>query len=468
MESTLRKAIVVVLLWMATGAVAWPQALPDFTGLVEENEVSVVNVQAIRSVQSDGFTRGGPESPHPDFDEFWRRFFGAPEDQDPDAETMSSGSGFIISADGYVLTNRHVVENAAEVQVRLNDRRVYDAEVVGSDPLSDIALLRIESNGLDPVRIGDSDALKPGQWVLAIGSPFNFEYSVTAGIVSAVNRSFPNQNYVPFIQTDVPINRGNSGGPLINMDGEVVGINSQIYSYTGGFMGLSFAIPIEVAMDVVEQLKTNGRVVRGWLGVGIQAVDQDLANAMGLDKVIGAAVNGVMPGSPAENGGLQVGDVIVAYEGQEVTRHSALPPMVGVTSPGTTARLTIVRDGRRQPLRLEIGERPGTDEIQLAENNESDRDAGRLGLVVDDLTADQRADLGLEEGVVVTRVTGRNAHRARIMPGDIILSLDNQPISSARAFEQRALAFEPGDTVALLVRRGRLSTFATIRIPGED
>lgn len=467
MESTLRTGIVASLLWMATAAVAWAQALPDFTGLVEENEVSVVNVQATRSVRSNGFTRG-PDSPHPDYDEFWRRFFGAPEDQDPDAETMSSGSGFIISADGYVLTNRHVVEDAAEVQVRLKDRRVFDAEVVGSDPLSDIALLRIETNGLDPVRIGDSDALKAGQWVLAIGSPFNFEYSVTAGIVSAVNRSFPNQNYVPFIQTDVPINRGNSGGPLINMNGEVVGINSQIYSYTGGFMGLSFAIPIEVAMEVVEQLKTNGRVVRGWLGVGIQPVDQNLANALELKDVIGAAVNEVMPGGPAQKGGLQVGDVIIAYEGREVTRHSDLPPMVGATAPGTTAVVTIVRDGRQQPVRLEIGERPGDDEIQVADDSTNDRDAGQLGLVVDDLTADQRADLGLEAGVIVTRVAGRNARRAGIMPGDVILSLDNEPVSSARAFEQRARQFEPGDTVALLVRRGRLSTFATIRIPGEN
>ena len=467
MENTLRTAIVAVLLWMATVAVVWAQALPDFTGLVEENEISVVNVQAVRSVRSDGFARR-PDSPQPEFDEFWRRFFGVPEHEGPDAETTSSGSGFIISADGYVLTNHHVVEDAVEVEVRLKDRRVFDAEVVGSDPLSDIALLRIESNGLDPVRIGDSDALKPGQWVLAIGSPFNFEYSVTAGIVSAVNRSFANQNYVPFIQTDVPINRGNSGGPLINMDGEVVGINSQIYSYTGGFMGLSFAIPIEVAMDVVEQLKTNGRVVRGWLGVGIQAVDQNLANALGLKKVIGAAVNDVMPGSPAETGGLQVGDVIVAYEGREVTRQSDLPPMVGATPPGTRARLTIVRDGQPQPLRLEIGERPSGGQIQLAGDNASDGDASQLGFVVDDLTADQREDLGLEEGVVVTRVTGRNARRAGIEPGDIIRSVDNEPVGSARALERRAREFEPGDTVALLVRSGPLSRFVTIRIPGQN
>ncbi|TDJ31920.1 MAG: Do family serine endopeptidase [Gammaproteobacteria bacterium] len=467
MEAMLRTAMVAALLWMATSAAGFTQTLPDFTGLVEANENSVVNVQAIRSARTNGFARR-PESPHPDFDEFWQRFFGAPGDQDPDAETASSGSGFIISADGYILTNHHVVENAAEVQVRLKDRRVYDAEVIGSDPLSDIALLRIESNGLNPVRLGDSSVLKPGQWVLAIGSPFNFEYTVTAGIVSAVNRSFPNQNYVPFIQTDVPINRGNSGGPLINMEGEVIGINSQIYSYTGGYMGLSFAIPIEVAMDVVEQLKTNGRVVRGWLGVGIQAVDQDLANALGLKKVIGAAVNDVMPGSPAQNGGLQVGDVIVVYAGQEVTRHSDLPPMVGATAPGTSAQMTIVRDGRRQPLKLQIGERPGDDEILVAEANANDRDAGRLGLIVDDLTAEQRADLGLEGGVVVSRVIGRSARRAGIAPGDVIVTLDNQKVDSARAFERRAHEFEPGDTVALLVRRGRLSTFVTIRIPDEN
>lgn len=464
MSKTWKRWTAVVSLLLVTAGTAAAASLPDFTGIVEKNGPAVVNVQAVIS-QPEGAMPAGAQGMPPDF----FRFFGIPMPrQQPGAgEEMSLGSGFIISSDGYILTNNHVVAHASKVTVKLSDRRDYTAKVVGADPSYDIALLKIDAKNLPTVSIGDSSTLKPGQWVLAIGSPYGLNHTVTAGIVSAVGRSLgTDQPYVPFIQTDVPINRGNSGGPLFNLDGQVVGINSQIFSNSGGYMGLSFAIPIDVAMNAVQQLKTKGYVSRGMIGVEVQPLSQSLAKSMKLGSESGALVATIVPGSPAEKAGVHVGDLITAFNGQPVYDASDLPPMVGLAPIGSIAKLSVLRDGKPLTLnvRIEAAPRNAADLAAVQGRAESGND---LGLVVENITAQQRSQLGLKngEGVLITRVLGPAAMQAGLQPGDVILMVGQRSVGSAKAFDQALQGYKPGDDVMLLVRRDNVTQFIAIPVP---
>jgi serine protease Do len=449
------------------------QTLPDFTELVEEAGPSVVNIEATRTAEAAA--RQGPNNiPPEDMPELFRRFF----EQQPGMPQMprdrtSMGTGFIISADGYVLTNHHVIDGADQVIVRLRDRRELEAEVVGSDAQSDVALLKLEESGLPAARIGDSSTLKPGQWMVAIGSPFGFEHSVTAGIVSALGRAsqMAGQQYVPFIQTDVPINRGNSGGPLLNIRGEVVGINSQIFSNTGGYMGVSFAIPIEVAMDVVEQLKDKGFVSRGLLGVQIQEVTRDMAQTLGLPRPGGALVGGFSPDSVAEKAGVQRGDVVLKFGDVTINRSSDLPPAVGATRPGTRVDVTVFREGRERVIPVTVGELPREATAQAGGSGERrNAPSNPLGLVVDDLTAEQREPLGLKdgEGVVISAIRGIAGRRAGLNEGDIVLMVGRTSVGSTEEFNDAVKGAKPGEPVMLLIRRGEATQFVTVTPPRED
>ena len=450
---------------------AQAQQLPDFTQLVEKNATAVVNVQA---------THTGDNSPQDiqvdpqDVPEIFRRFFGP---QGPgghprfNGTRVSLGSGFIISSDGYVLTNNHVIDGADQIVVRLSDRRELDAKVIGTDADSDIALLKVKATGLPTVTLGDSSKLKPGQWVVAIGSPFNFDHTVTHGIVSYVGRGFggADQQYVPFIQTDVPINRGNSGGPLFNLDGQVVGINSQIYSNTGSSVGISFAIPINVAMNTVEQLKATGHVERGMIGVQIQNMDRAMAKSLGLPNAEGALVANITPGSGADKAGVQVQDVILAFNGHAIEQSSDLPPLVGNTKPDSKAELKIFRDGKTLTVPVTVGALP-TDKTHVASlGGGAEKSGNALGLVVEDLTAEQRKQLGLkDQGVVVTDVRGPAAQRTPLQPGDVVLMVGRRSVKNAAEFNGAVKDVKPGDSVMLLVRRDDLTQFVAVTVPKPD
>lgn len=465
--------LVLLIMSLATSSLH-ASALPAFTDLVRENTPAVVNISTTQS-RGEGEGRGleMPELPedHP-FHEFFDRFRRGPGGEGPGPfDARSLGSGFIISDDGYVLTNYHVVQNADEVVVRLSDRRQYVAQVVGHDERSDVALLRIDATDLPTVSIGSSGDLEVGEWVLAIGSPFGFEHSATAGIVSAKQRSLPQDNYVPFIQTDVAINPGNSGGPLFNLDGEVVGINSHIYSRTGGFMGLSFAIPIELAMDVVEQLRTTGRVSRGWLGVLIQDVSRDLAESFDMDRPYGALVAQVVPESPAAQAGLEVGDVIIRFRGEEVTTSSALPPMVGRTPVDTEAEVTIIRDGSEQSLTVVLGELPEDDAQARGARPEAETEpdtAELLGMRLRELDNEQLQERGLDRGgVLVERVGDGPAAGAGVRRNDVILMLNQKETPTVGDLE-RVVEDLPRDRwVPMLVHRDGSPRYIGLRLP-ED
>lgn len=457
-----------MLLTIASSGVAAIRELPDFTELVEKSSPAVVNISTTTKVTQESMQRQhrdlGPEAP---FDDFLRRFFGDEFGGGGGGEEFnerSLGSGFIISSDGYVLTNNHVIRDADEVVVRLSDRREFVAEVIGSDKRSDVALLKIDSAGLPVAKIGKSEDLKVGSWVLAIGSPFGFEHSVTAGIVSAMGRSLPNENYVPFIQTDVAINPGNSGGPLYNLEGEVVGINSQIYSRTGGFMGLSFAIPIDMAMHVVEQLRSQGHVSRGWLGILIQDVTRELAESFGMSKPIGALVARVLPDSPAAAAGIEVGDVIVAYRGREVSSSSALPPMVGATAVGSEAEVKVMRDGKPITLKIKISELPEEDEVRVAQRDDPNVSIERLNLVVMNLTQEQLAELEGKNGVIVESVQTGAASRAGIRRGDLLMRFDNVEIRDAAHLKELANGLTAGKSVPVLVQRRGSPIFLALKV----
>ncbi|CAI8776213.1 putative periplasmic serine endoprotease DegP-like [Methylocaldum szegediense] len=441
--------------------------LPDFTGLVERNSAAVVNISTSQKVNAtEPQLPDGIEIPEgTPFDDFFRRFFGEGGGGQP-SEVKSLGSGFIVSEDGYVLTNHHVVKDADEIVVRLQDRRELVAKVVGSDKRSDIALLKIDANHLPVVKMGSADKLKVGEWVLAIGSPFGFDHSVTAGIVSAKGRSLPSDNYVPFIQTDVAINPGNSGGPLFNLDGEVVGVNSQIYSRTGGFMGLSFAIPIEVAMQVVEQLKTQGRVSRGWLGVQVQDVTRELAESFGMKKPQGALVSRVLEKSPAEAAGIQVGDVIIEFNGQEVNDSPSLPPMVGMAKVGETATIKVIRHGSTRELKVKIGSLPEDEGTMLgSEEAPGARTFDRLGLSVSNLTAEQREQMEIpRHGVLVQAVNPGPAYDAGIRRGDVILRIQDQVIKDVNHFNEVVKSLPKGKSIAVLVQRRGGSSFLALKL----
>jgi len=446
-------------------AVSWTTAhadLPDFRDLVKESSPAVVNISTVQHAQQSSSLSGQYGMPD-DMPEIFRHFFGRqfPQGPAPRRDSNSLGSGFIVSDDGYILTNNHVVQDADEIIVRLNDRRELEAVLIGADPSSDLAVLKVDADDLPTVELGDSDKLDVGEWVVAIGSPFGFDYSVTAGIVSAKGRSLPNENYVPFIQTDVAINPGNSGGPLFNLDGQVVGINSQIYTRSGGFMGVSFAIPINVAMDVAEQLKSKGKVSRGWLGVVIQEVNKDLAESFGLDRAAGALVVQVVDGSPAEASGLVSGDIIVKVNGKAVQLSSDLPHLIGRLRAGDTAKLSVVRAGKRKTIDVEIGALPESDEIQLSSNTPpAERKSNRLGLVVSDIPAGKSA----EQGVVVTDVNRGPASMSGVIRGDVITMINGQRISSVADFE-RVVKDLPGkrSVPMRIVRRGQAS-FIPLRI----
>jgi len=449
-------------LWLTTALVH--AQLPDFTELVEEASPAVVNISTIQKAQ--GRFHGNMELPEgvPDI---FRHFFGMPEGgprgQAP--ERTSLGSGFIVSRDGYVLTNNHVIDGAEQIFVRLNDRREFEAKLIGSDASSDLALLKVEADRLPTVQIGKSEKLKVGEWVIAIGSPFGFDYSVTAGIVSAKGRSLPNENYVPFIQTDVAINPGNSGGPLFNLEGEVVGINSQIYTRSGGFMGLSFAIPMDVAMEVVAQLKENGHVTRGWLGVVIQEVDKSLAESFGLEKAAGALVSQLVPDGPAAQGGLQPGDIITAFNGKDVVLSSDLPHLVGRVRPGTEAKVTIVRHGKTKQLTVEIGALPsdGIAKVNGHNKHKGTPTTNRLGVAVVNLTPQQQKQLDIQ-GVMVKTVGPGPGANAGLVAGDVITMIHNDLVRDIQDFERVVENLPANRAVPMqIVRRGN-AMFIPLRV----
>ncbi len=458
-----------------TGRSLLAGTLPEFTALVEKAGPAVVNISTRQTSTPPALPRGHPIPNLPEdspLNDFFRRFFGEQgEDMlpDEDIQSRSLGSGFIISNDGYVMTNTHVVEGADEIIVRTNDRREFFATVVGTDKRSDIALIKVDATLLPTVRIGSAKDLKVGEWVLAIGSPFGFDHSATAGIVSAKGRSLPSENYVPFIQTDVAINPGNSGGPLFNLEGDVVGVNSQIYSRTGGFMGLSFAIPIDVAMDVADQLKRTGHVTRGWLGILIQDVTRDLAETFRMPQPMGALVAQVVPDGPAAASGIQAGDVILDFNGTPILESSALPPLVGVHPVGQPAKVTVLRRGETRVIDLTIGELPEESQLSGKKDNQvQPNKANRIGLVVEDLSDEDREQLGADKaGVFVAKVEKGAAERAGIRVGDILLMIDNKEVTSAMQLRELLEHIEPGRSIAALIQRNEGRIFVAIRIPKD-
>jgi serine protease Do len=465
-----RAVLLCLLLWVPSSLLAQGRELPDFTDLAEKQGPTVVNISTTQ-MRERRSGQGGPniEEDDPLYD-FFRRFIPRPPGpgQPPrELESRSLGSGFIISAEGYILTNAHVVDAADEITVRLTDKREFKARVIGADRRTDLALIKIEAAGLPTVRMGDPNKLKVGEWVVAIGSPFGFDSTVTAGIVSAKGRSLPQENFVPFIQTDVAINPGNSGGPLFNMRGEVVGINSQIYSRTGGFMGLSFAIPIDVAMDVQGQLRQFGRVSRGRIGVVIQEVSKELADSFGLAKPSGALVNAVEKGGPAEKAGVETGDIILRFDGKPVSSSSELPRIVGNTKPGSRASVEIWRKGVTREVTVTVGE---LIEDRVAGRTErrgkpTEQAANRLGFAVTDLTADQKREMKVSAGVVIEDV--QNSRRADVRAGDVITAVTAKgrttEVKSSDQFNRYLAQLERSTTLTLHIRRGESNLFVTVK-----
>jgi serine protease Do len=432
------------------------QTLPDFAAVVEANKAAVVNITSTKTASPASgrlapFDFGDPDD-NPFFD-FFRRF----EAPRPQVPMRGVGSGFIVQSDGVILTNAHVVEGADEVRVKLTDRREFKGKVQGIDHVTDVAVVKIDAKGLSTVKIGDPSKIRVGEWVLAIGSPFGFENSVTAGIVSATSRSLPEGTYVPFIQTDAAVNPGNSGGPLFNLKGEVIGINSQIYSGTGGYMGLAFAIPIDVASNVEDQLLKNGKVERGRIGVAIQEVNASLAKSFGLDKPQGALVSSVEPRGPAAKAGVKPGDVILSFNGKPVDTSTRLPVLVAETKPGTKARIEVWRDGKKLSLDVTIGEMPNEG---LASARPGSDDGGKFGLAVRPLSPAERKELGVQ-GVVVEDASGPAA-RAGLRPGDLIMAVNGTPVKGVDDL-RRAIA-KADDTAALLIRRGDTSLFVPLEV----
>jgi len=441
------------------------KGLPDFTELVEKQGSAVVNISTTQ-INRNAQVPGIPNLPKGDpFSEFFKRY--APP-MPHGQETHSLGSGFIISEDGYILTNAHVVSSADGITVRLTDKREFKAKVIGADKRTDVALIKIEASGLPKVTQGDPNVLKVGEWVLAIGSPFGFDSSVTAGIVSAKGRSLPQENFVPFIQTDAAINPGNSGGPLFNMKGEVIGINSQIYTRNGGSMGLSFAIPIDVAMDVSGQLRASGKVTRGRIGVTIQEVTRDLAESFGLSNTGGALVSNVEKGAAADKAGIQVSDVILKFDGKTVASSTDLPRMVAATRPGSKVTLQVWRKGASKEVHLTVGEMPDDSRLALGGGKPNGKtDAGenvaRLGLVLRELNAAQKSELEVKGGLVVEDVKGAAA-RAELRPGDVILAIGNVEVLSFEQFNEVLKQMPKGRSIALLVRRDDSVSYIALKL----
>lgn len=456
--------VMLLLAGIASSRSAHALQLPDFTDLVKDNHMAVVNISTTSTpVRGEGPAIPGLED-NEQLDDLLRRFQEQPRTPAP---ANANGSGFIISQDGYILTNNHVVEGATEVLVRLHDRRQLNAEVIGTDPRSDVAVLKVEADDLPVVSIGNSDELEVGEWVLAIGSPFGFDFSVTAGIVSATGRALPNESYVPFIQTDVAINPGNSGGPLFNLDGDVIGINSQIYSRTGSFMGLSFAIPIEMAIDVANQIRQTGTVTRGWLGVIIQEVTMELAESFGMDVAHGALVSRILPGSPASQSSLQVGDVITHFEGSRIERSSSLPPLVGRVPANSDANLKVVREGKSIEVIVNIGELPSDNDLrQSVRPDARPATSNVLQLSVKPLDDETRSALDIDRGGVLVDEVIENgpADRAGIIQGDVISMVDNKPVDSAGDLRSVLQELDDRRNVAVLVHRQEGPVFLALQL----
>ncbi|MDE2431017.1 MAG: DegQ family serine endoprotease [Burkholderiales bacterium] len=454
---------------VAEAATAAVSGLPDLTDLVEKTGPAVVNIRTTEKVQQG---QNGTGLDDEQMQEFFRRFFGMPlpkqmpapkgRKQLPQQEEevpRGVGSGFIVSQDGYILTNAHVVDGASDVYVKLTDKREFKAKVIGSDKRTDVAVLKIDGNKLPRLTIGDSDKIKAGEWVIAIGSPFDFENTVTAGIVSAKARD--TGDYLPLIQTDVAVNPGNSGGPLINMRGEVIGINSQIYSRSGGYMGISFAIPIDEAMRVADQLKSSGKVTRGRIGVQIGEVSKEVAESIGLPRAQGALVSRVEAGAPAEKAGIQDGDVILKFNGVPVEKSSDLPRIVGGTKPGSKATVQVWRKGAVRDLTIGVAETEQDKLAQASEKKSKKEAANTLGITVTDLTDTQKKDLHIT-GVVIESVEGAAA-AVGLQPGDIILAMNNMDVKDAKQFAAMVTKLDVKKSTVLLVRRGDISQFIPIR-----
>ena len=473
----LKNWLAVLSLSLMAIASAHAQGLPDFTDLAEKHGAEVVNISVTQSVHNNGPVGGFPGMEGDEqMQEFFKRFGiplmpgmpgmpgqgGAPQ---PDYKSQSLGSGFIISNDGYVLTNAHVINEADEVIVKLADKREFKAKIIGADKRTDVALLKIDATGLPKVIIGDSAKLKVGEWVAAIGSPFGLENTMTAGIVSAKGRALPQENFVPFIQTDVAINPGNSGGPLFNLAGEVVGINSQIYSRSGGSMGLSFAIPIDVAIDVSNQLKANGKITRGWLGIAIQEITKELAESFSMKNTNGALVAGVEKNGPADKGGLEAGDVITKFDGKPIGVSADLPRAVGATKPGKIAAVEILRKGSVKTLNIGVGEMPsdGSETTAPSTKPNGKVEANKIGLTLKELTVQQKKKLNGKNGLLVVESVGAAA-QAGIRRGDVILGLNNNESQSVEQFNKQINAVAAGKTVAVLVQRGEATLYVPIKV----
>jgi len=476
-------ALAATLAGAPTSVLALRNGLPDFTPLVQQNGPAVVNISTT-APQEEEMADNGRDVPrleipnlpedHP-LNDLFRRFFG---DQMPEGPRgimpqSSLGSGFIVSKDGYVISNYHVVKGAGEIVVRLSDRRELKAEVVGSDPRTDIAVLKVKAEGeLPVVKLGRSESLQVGEWVLAIGSPFGFDHSVTAGIVSAKGRSLPNENYVPFIQTDVAINPGNSGGPLFNLDGEVVGVNSQIYSRTGGFMGLSFAIPIDVVMNVYGQLRETGSVSRGWLGVLIQDVTGELAESFKMKTPRGALVSKVLPDSPAAKAGIEAGDVIMRFGGKDIATSSDLPPMVGTTRVGQKIELEVIRGGGKRAMFITIGQLPDDKQEAAVEPAPKQPGAGteiaKLKMHVREPTKAERDELELKgRGVLVEKIKPGPAAAAGLQPMDVIVQINFQAVDSVKTLTAVVAKLAPGSKVPMLIQREGSPMFLALEVPKQ-
>lgn len=443
--------------------------LPDFTSLVQERQSSVVNISAIKQATSR------PVDPR--FEEWLRRFRAQPRGGDRLVpESRSLGSGFILSTDGYIVTNAHVVEDTTKIIVRLSDRRELTAKIVGIDTRSDIALVKVEAQGLSPVRIGRSKDVQVGEWVLAIGSPFDFDHSVTSGIVSALQRSLPtedNANYVPFIQTDVAINPGNSGGPLFNLKGEVIGVNSQIYTRTGSYIGLSFAIPIDIVMEVVEQIKISGRVSRGWLGVSIQEVSAELAESFELKKPQGSLISQVFPDTAADEAGLRVGDIVVSANNEEVKVSGDLPHIVGRIKPGTKIPIKVIREGKPIRLQVVLGELPGDQTVANNNAGPEDKIFAKIGLqvrVLTDYEREQLRRLGWSNigGLRVERVSNAVASNGRIRAGDFLVAIGNVKVSSLAELQAAIHDLRLGQKVPAYIIRGTGATYVPLQILADE
>lgn len=442
---------------------------PNFTELVKKNSPAVVNISTTQKIKAR-HTPEVPENLFPElpegspFGEFFKRFFEEGPALPEERQMQSLGSGFVVSSDGYILTSTHVIKDADEIVVRLNDHREKPAKVVGTDERSDVALLKIDATDLPSVELGDSDELQVGEWVLAIGSPFGLELTATQGIVSALGRNLPSDTYVPFIQTDVAVNPGNSGGPLFNTKGQVVGINAQIYTRTGGYMGLSFAIPIRVAMQVSDQLKTQGYVTRGWLGVVIQPVTQDLAQSFGLDRPRGALISRVVPDSPAAKAELETGDIILNYGTALIERSGELPPLVGATHIDTVVPLQILRQGKTVEVKVKIEalveERPAV----RAEGEET----GSLNMVVAELSPHQRKERDIaDRGILIKEVAEGPAADAGVRSGDILLMVNGRDVTGVSQFTSLVKDLPQGKPVPMLVLRGENPLFLALTIPAD-